>query len=324
MDKDIIDPYITKNLPAFSLETGIDTVIEELSKKPKRWGSLDYVFVTSNYQLAGIVSIEDLFASNRSLTLKNIMKTDFQSISPGTDKEKAVILAIQKNIYAVPVIDNQGKFIGIVEPHNLLKILHEENTEDFLASAGIAQPELKIVDTLKLRVVQLIRYRLPWLILGLTGGIIATAVVSFFEDALEKQLALAFFIPVIVYMSDAVGTQTETIFIRAIYLRTVNTRKYLLKEILVGLNIGLVIGIIVFTFAFFWLNSLEMALIVSLAMLANITLAMVIAVIIPYSLFKLKKDPALGSGPFATAVQDIVSLLIYFGVAVAILTAFAK
>ena len=320
MNEHPINPYVTKNLPVFAPDLSVKEAVEKLSVKQKRWGSLDYIFMTVGKKLKGFISIEELIAADRSASLEQVMQTEIASVVLGSDKERAVILAIRQNIYSVPVIDDEGSFVGVVEPHNLLKILHEENTEDFLTSAGVLLPKERIIDTLKYRTLQLVRLRLPWLILGLAGGMLATTIVSFFEGTLEKQLTLAFFIPIIVYMSDAVGTQTETLFIRSLSMRAVNMPKYLAKEIFVGLNIGAIIGILLFGFSYAWLRSLEIALIVSLAMFANISIAMVIATVIPYSLFKLKKDPALGSGPFATVIQDIVSLLIYFTVAVVILS----
>ena len=320
MNKHPIDPYITRNLPAFSPEATAKEAIEQLAQSTKSWGSLDFIFITVDKRLKGFISIEELFAAKRESSLKQIMQSEIKNVELGSDKEKAVILAISQNIYSVPVVDNDGHFVGVVEPHNLLKILHEENTEDFLKSAGVLLPKERVIDTVKYRTLQLVRLRLPWLILGLAGGMLATTIVSFFEGTLQRQLTLAFFIPIIVYMSDAVGTQTETLFIRSLSLRAVNMPKYLAKEIFVGLNIGAIIGILLFAFSYIWLKSLEISLIVSLAMFTNISVAMVIATVIPYSLFKLKKDPALGSGPFATVVQDIISLLVYFIIAVAILS----
>lgn len=321
MDRDVIDPYVTKQLAVFRPNTSVSQAINQLTSAQKEWGSLDYIYITEDNRLDGTIPIEKIFAADKQSLLKDVATKEFDSVLLGSDKEDAVILAISKNMYSIPVLDSARHFVGVVEPHNLLKILHEENTEDFLASAGI-NPKKTLTETLKLRVSQLIRSRLPWLLLGLFGGMIATTIVSFFEKPLEEKIALAFFIPVIVYMSDAVGTQTETLFIRSMAMGQVNAKKYLAKEGLVGLNIGLVIGLMVSLFAFIWLRDIKIAFIIGISMFTNVTLATFIAVLIPLLLFKLKKDPALGSGPFATVIQDILSLLIYFAVAITILTLF--
>lgn len=165
----------------------------------------------------------------------------------------------------------------------------------------------------------LLEHRLPWLILGLLGGIVTSFVVSKYEKILAGDIRLAFFIPVIVYMSDAVGTQTETIYIR--HLRKTGTGfwKYIFKETILGLSLGAIFGLATGGFAFYWLNSYKVGLTVGLAMLLNVTIAPVLATVIPFILYKEHNDPALGSGPLATIIQDLISLVIYFLIASVIL-----
>ena len=162
----------------------------------------------------------------------------------------------------------------------------------------------------------LLRLRIPWLIIGLLIGSLVTFIVSRFQTVLSSQVSVAFFIPIIVYMSDAVGTQTETIYVRNLSLKQAKFSIYLVKEVLLGLMIGALIGSLLSLFAFFWLNSAKLALTILLAMSASITSATVIALIVPTILHKLLRiDPAVGSGPFTTGVQNVVSLLIYFVIA---------
>ncbi len=165
----------------------------------------------------------------------------------------------------------------------------------------------------------LLKERLPWLAVGLLGGILATIIVSYFKDTLSKNLPLAFFLPVIVYMSDAIGTQTETIYVRNLAKFKDNFFKYLFKEILVGLTFGIIFGLLITLFAKWWFNSDEIALSVGLAMFINATIAPVVSLIIPEILFKEHTDPALGSGPFTTVIQDIISLSIYLLIATVII-----
>ena len=165
----------------------------------------------------------------------------------------------------------------------------------------------------------LIEHRIPWLFFGLLGGLVATLIVSKYEAILSADVRLAFFIPVIVYLSDAVGTQTETIYVRLISKKKVDFTKYIFKESAVGFGLGAASGMILGVFAAVWLNSLAIGLTVGLTMLVDLTLAPILAVLIPSILYKKKTDPALGSGPVATIIQDLISLLVYFLVASAII-----
>jgi magnesium transporter len=151
------------------------------------------------------------------------------------------------------------------------------------------------------------------------GGMLATAVINSFEHALEREIALAFFIPVIVYMSDAVGTQTETIFIRSLSLESLDIRKYILREGVIGLALASILSILIFIFTMVYIQSINVAAIVGLAMLASVFTAVFIAVLIPWLFSRFKKDPAFASGPFATIIQDLLSIIIYFTVATLVL-----
>lgn len=170
------------------------------------------------------------------------------------------------------------------------------------------------------RLLDLMVIRLPWLIIGLVGGLIASIIVSHFELSLRENIAIAFFIPVIAYMSDAIGTQTETIFIRALTDLKFNIPKYVARELLVGALMGSILGFLAGIFAFFLGGSPEVALVVGLSLFLSMTIATVLACFTPIILKFLRKDPAVGSGPFTTALQDVVSLTIYFVVAALVLS----
>lgn len=170
-------------------------------------------------------------------------------------------------------------------------------------------------DDLTEPIVTLIFHRLPWLLVGIVGGVVATILSSRFESLLSQNISLVFFIPVIVYMADAVGTQTETIYIRNLAREKVNHSIYLMKELLLGVSLGLIFGLSITVFALWWFRSFEVATTVGLAMFANIALAPLVALMVARFLQKEHTDPALGAGPFTTVIQDIMSLGIYFAVA---------
>lgn len=169
------------------------------------------------------------------------------------------------------------------------------------------------------RLKTIIKERLPWLILGLVIGTGASFFVSRFEAVLAEKISLAFFLPVIVYMSDAVGTQTETIFVRDLTEHKANYGKYLKKELSIGLVLGVILGILIGIIAYLWLQDSDVALTIAIAMGLNVSLAPLVATIVPEFIFKSHYDPALGAGPLTTVIQDSISLLIYFTVASIIL-----
>ncbi len=168
-------------------------------------------------------------------------------------------------------------------------------------------------DILSQKINYLIFKRLIWLTLGFFGGLIATYFISRFEKIISQNVYFAFFIPIVVYLSDALGTQSETIYIREIKERKkINLNLYLLKEILIGFFIGLISGLTMSIFTFLWLKNFKLSLILFLTMLINMTIAPILSIFIPTIIYKKHFDPALGAGPVATIIQDFISILIYF------------
>ena len=165
----------------------------------------------------------------------------------------------------------------------------------------------------------LVRSRLPWLVVGLGLGTAVSFLVSKFDHILLANPQLVFFIPVIVYIADAVGEQTETVYVRNLSKYKDNFAKYLVKEIIVGYCLGAVLAVLIGLISYVWLGNRDTATTVAFAMFINIVIAPVIAIIIPELLFKRHVDPALGGGPFTTGIQQGISLLVYFLVATAII-----
>jgi magnesium transporter len=160
-------------------------------------------------------------------------------------------------------------------------------------------------------------HRLPWLLIGVVGAMGTALVVAAFEEQLEENVIVAFFVPAIVYMADAVGTQTETVLIRAL-AAGVTTRAVITRELLTGAVMGAVIGAAFFAFVAIGWGDVNVATAVGLALLASCSIATLVAMILPSIFQRLGKDPAFGSGPLATVIQDLLSILVYFAVVVAI------
>lgn len=165
----------------------------------------------------------------------------------------------------------------------------------------------------------LLRMRIPWLIIGLVGGIFVSFIVSRFESVLSKNIALAYFLPFIVYMSDAVGSQTETIYIRNLEKSQISFKVYFFKETIQGILFGALFGSLIGTISYFWLQNLDTSVTIGIAMFLTMSIAPAVALIVAEVLFKEHRDPALGAGPFTTLLQNVISVVIYFIVASSVL-----
>jgi magnesium transporter len=164
------------------------------------------------------------------------------------------------------------------------------------------------------------RARIPWLAIGLIGGFLAGGVAAFFEVALRQEIALAFFLPLVVYMADAVGTQTETVLVRALAYGKISVANQLLREGMVGSMIGGVIGLLAGLGLWIVDGRPAVALVVALTLAVTALVATMLASLLPLGLSRLGVDPALASGPVATVLQDILSVAIYLGIATTILS----
>jgi magnesium transporter len=307
--------HLDHDVPVFGPEQGVDFVISEVRKNIGAWPDPQTIYVVdNNKKLIGVVGLNQILSSAPGQTLQNLMKKDFVSVTPRSQQAHVAKLVLQKGLESVPVVDKEGLFKGAIGTKQILEILHEEHIEDLMRFSGILTDET-ITDVLKTRIKKLISARLPWLLLGLIGGMFATTVVSFFEKALATKLTLAFFIPVILYMNAAVGAQTQTLYIRGVILGRLSLKKYLWQEVRVGSVIGIVMALIMAVFASLWTQDAQIVLIISLSMFVGILSSVFVASFIPWLLRKMGKDPAVGSGPFANVVQDILSLLIYFIIA---------
>jgi magnesium transporter len=303
-------------VPIVKANDTVDATLKMISAHASSFESLSYIYVVDTHMhLKGVLSIKELLRTPTHEHIESIMIRNVITVDVHTDQEQVALLAIRHNIKAVPVVDKNGLFLGIVPTDTILNILHSESVEDALHTAGsalFANPAVEII-TAGARVH--FKKRLPWLLLGLAGGIGAAFVVHYFEDALAHQIILAAFIPAVVYMADAVGSQTQTIFIRSLALaRTLHMRSYIIREITIAYMLALVLGLISFGIVALWLDSLHIGIVFGLSITVTILAAMVIALFTPWVLTKMKFDPAIASGPFATVIRDIISLLIYFSI----------
>lgn len=304
-----------KNIPLAFSEEKICDVKKRIFEKAKEFETLNYIYVIDNEdKLLGVLSLKKIFQESLETKIGDLMIKEIVKVHPYTDQEKVAILALKYNLKAIPVVDKENFFLGVVSSDVILDILHSEHVEDFLKSAGIHS---SLTKTNKGSVLFLTRTRIPWLVLGLFGGIGAAQIVNFFETPLKAHFMLAAFIPLIVYIADAVGTQTETLFIRnLVFDFHLEIKKYFFREIRVSILLALILSTLLFLFSLIVLSiPYFISLILGISLFFTVLSAISIGILVPFLLQKLKRDPAVGAGPFGTILRDILSLMIYFLVA---------
>lgn len=277
---------------------------------------LHYVYVLDgDGKLVGILSMRNILSNPSDVTVADVMSEALASVLPETDQEAAAIKAVEKKIRAMPVLERDGTFLGVITSDSILDILSEEHSEDLLHIGGV-QKNYSASSILKERLVTLLLARLPWLLVGLGGGLLAAMAVESFENIITEYIVLAFFLPLVVYMSDAVAGQTLTILIRAMALdRTFSVKRYILRELGLGLSIATVVGLILGVVSLMWFSEPVISFILAIALFFSVLVAVSVALFMTLILKFFKRDPAVGSGPFATIIIDIITIFIYFSVA---------
>jgi magnesium transporter len=274
--------------------------------------------VCAGERLVGIVPVERLLVAGDDALLESLMDRPPAVASPDDDPERVASLAARSGARSVAVVDEWGRFLHMVAPESVIAVLSEEHEEDmariggFLARSGSARSAAE--EDVRLR----LWHRLPWLAIGLIGAMASAGIVASFEEDLEREVLLAFFVPAVVYMADAVGTQTETVVIRGMALG-VSLKSIARRELATGAIIGCLLAVVFFVFARVVWGEARIAAVVSLALLVSASVATVIAMCLPYALQRLGRDPAFGSGPLATVIQDLLSIAAYFAIASALL-----
>jgi magnesium transporter len=244
------------------------------------------------------------------------MATELVTVRPHADQERVVHLALAHTLKAVPVVDKNGAFLGAVLSDTLLQTLYREVSEDMLRLAGIKRSEAMFDNVLKIPLGRSLEHRLPWLLLGLLGGLLAAGIIGRFEHTLAQNLVLAAFIPLMVYMADAVGTQMEAFVIRDLAVNPgLNFLAYLLRHLLVTVLIGIIASILLAAISWFLYGGVKIGLVLGLALFFGISSSVLTGLCIPYMFGRLRLDPANASGPVATIIQDLLSVTIFFLIA---------
>lgn len=274
---------------------------------------LDAVYVLDpEGRLAGYVLLTTLNVAPPHTLLADLQQPPPPPAYPETDQEHVASLAIRHNVTAMPIVDHEGRLLGVVPPQALMEVLRHEHIEDLHRLAGIRHENMRARFAIEAPPLRRVRDRLPWLMAGLAGSVIATIIMGSFEAALNANIAIAFFVPGIVYLADAIGTQTETIAVRGLSLSHAPFARIIGGEARTGAVIGLTLALCLFFPIWWWFRDVRLAAAVAVALFTAGTAATTIGVLFPWTLARLGRDPAFGSGPIATIVQDVLSLLIYF------------
>lgn len=305
------------NVPVILENVLVDEVKKILNRDIADFSTINYIYIVNQRgRLLGAVSIKNFFGPKQNLKVKDLIKSRVARVSPETDQEQVAMLALKKNLKAIPVVAGNGRLLGVVPNDVIMNILHEESVENLLRLSGVNQEESYEDNGLSLSLFKSLKNRLPWLIVGLLGGLFIAFIVSNFESVLSKHIVLASFIPLVVYMSSAVGSQAQSFIIRDLALnKDLNFIPYLIRHTRVVVMIALIISPLLCFISFFLYGVYAVSLVLALSLFLSILTSIISGLIIPYIFFRLKLDPADASGPIATILQDILSTVTYFSVA---------
>lgn len=310
------------NIPIFNADETLDVIDKRLIENASDYVSLDYIYLTDqNNTLVGVVSIKNL-VRNKDKTIKanQIMDKNLVTVGADTSQERVVYQALSHGLKSIPVIDDEGGLMGVVPYDTILQLFNHEVQSDIFNFGGIFHKVGDEYTSINSTATHMIRSRLPWLIIGVIGGTLAASLIAQFEELLSSFIALASFIPVMVYMSDAAGAQTEALIIRSMALDTkLNIRKYLTREIIVATALAGASGLFAAFLAYVTRQNLTLGLIIFFALFLSIIASVSINTFAPLILKKFNYDPALATGPLATIFSDITTLAIYLAVALALL-----
>jgi len=298
-------------------------LLQTLKAQPTHDEEVPYIYVVDEHgRLTGVIRLADLLRAHPRETLRSIAKAQIVSIGADQDQELAARLLNRYDLLALPVVDDQGRILGVITADDAMAVLEEETTEDIYKRAGILAAKVKQAPKSDILVRgpvwRVWAVRVPFLLITMVGGMIAGAVIELFSGLLEAAVILALFIPVVMDMGGNAGLQSTSIFIRGYVLGHIDAHeigKHILREVSIGLGMGIVLGLIVGLFAAVWQGVPAIGLVVGLSLTLTIVIATFLGFLIPFSLIKMGIDPAAGAGPLITTVKDITGLFIYFGIA---------
>jgi len=310
-DEDTAGGLMAKELIRVNENWGVATCIREMRKQAKDLDEIYYIYVVSDENvLLGILSLKALLLASASTKVKDIFDDEVRSVQTDTDSEEVAQIMEKYDLIVLPVTDSIGRLMGRITIDDVVDVIRDEAERDYQLASGITT-DVETTDS----PARLSRARLPWLIIGLLGGIVVAAVIGRFEEDIKINPEMAFFIPLIAAMAGNVGIQSSAIIVQGIASNSLgleSTFRKLIKEFLVALLNGLILSGLLFLYNYFISKNLALTFTVSSSLFMVIIFAALFGTIIPLLLNKLKIDPAMATGPFITTMNDIIGLFIYF------------
>ncbi len=309
-DEDTAGGLMAKELIKVNENWTILTCLKEMSKQAADVDEVYYVYVVDdNDILKGTVSLKKMLLSQNRSKIKDISNTDVISVRTDTPSEEIAIIMKKYDLVALPVIDSIERLMGRITIDDVVDIIKEEAEKDYQMASGISE-DVESTDNVWL----LTRARIPWLLIGLLGGILVAKVIGLYEVDLGIYPEMAFFIPLIAAMGGNVGVQSSAIIVQGLANNTLGIESMftkLIKELTVaGIN-GITLSGLIFLYNVLATDSFALTLTVSIALFSVIIFASFFGTFIPLLLNRMKVDPALATGPFITTLNDIMGLFIY-------------
>jgi magnesium transporter len=292
--------------------------IEIIRGASRELKNLHYVYVTDSHALLkGVFSLRQLLLAKPDAPVSDFMDSDVIVVTPDMDQEEVADLFRRYNLLAVPVVDDFGKLIGRITVDDIIDVIDDEASEDISLMAGTDEEEISEMSALRVSGI-----RLPWLMVAMGGQLVAATLIRAFEGTLSKVIALAFFIPAIMATGGNTGIQSSTIVIRALATGEMglpNAWRQLFKELRVALINGLILGVFILVVTDLWLDLPKLGIVLGVSMLAIVITAGVLGATMPLVLKRFGVDPAVATGPFVTTTNDVIGILIYLGLATALM-----
>lgn len=274
------------------------------------------VLVDPRYRPIGHVTLGKVMSSDRVTPLADIREDSYRTIPATQDEEDVAYAFNQYHLISAPVVDEDGRLVGVITIDDAMTVLSEENEEDLLLLAGVGDES--IAD----RTIQIVRQRFPWLLVNLATAILASLVIAQFEDVLAAVVALAVLMPIVASMGGNAGTQSMTVAVRAIATRDLtgsNAWRIVRRETAAGFLNGAGFAVIIGLVSMVWFGNAMLGVVIAMAMVINLVVAGLAGVLVPIAMDKFGVDPALASGTFVTTVTDVVGFFAFLGLAAVVL-----
>ena len=287
--------------------------VKEMRLQAETMSEIYYVYVVDDDErLKGIFPLKKMITNPSVSRIKQVMEQAPVAVKTDTSIEEVAQVIEKYDIVAVPVIDSIGRLVGRITVDDVMDEVREQSERDYQLASGISQ-DIESTDT----VFDQTKARLPWLLIGIAGGIASATILGGFEGSLGRNPLLALFIPLIGGTGGNVGIQSSALVVQGLANGTLdikNAAQQVLKESGVAIINSTIISLLVLVYNFFFLDSYALTFAVSLSLLAVVIFASIFGTIVPLTLEKFKIDPALATGPFITITSDIMGVLIYMGI----------